>query len=276
MSQSQQSRGDDEDEDMHETTREEVKIEESTRDDSPPPQQTPPLSFSIMNSPSASDILRPLSMVAAQRSFHLPTSGSLAFLARGHQHDHADGRQIGRDYESTTHSSIGSSSWIPERLLQSDSILDATTTTDLEDVGTSTSSAAVRDFMAMVWESSTETTATTTTTAEIKPVQHTVSAYSSSPLSSPGSSLVEGSSGPFEEEEEEEEEEIMLSPFASIFPDGTNTITPLFIQRYDDDNNVTADADQRTILKYSESIQLFRRSAEDGGKTWKRRVFEYR
>lgn len=210
-------------------------------------------------------------MGAAQRSFHLPTSGSLALLARGHQHDHADGRQIGRDYESTTHSSIGSSSWMPERLLQSDSILDATTTIDLEDVGTSTSSTAVRDFMAMVWESSTETTATT----ETKPVQHTVSAYSSSPLSSPGSSLVEGSSGPFEEEEEEEEE-IMLSPFASIFPDGTNTITPLFIQRYDDDNNVTADADQRTILKYSESIQLFRRRAEDGGKTWKRRVFEYR
>lgn len=283
MSQSQQSRGDDEDEDMHETTKDDIKSEDSTRLESP---TTTPLSFSTTNSPSAADILRPLSTLAAQRSFPLPTSGSLASLARGHQHDPADGRRIDLDSESATGgSSIGTgSSWMHERLLQSDSIVDATTTTDLDDVGAST---AVRDFTTMVWESSTtaavaaaaaEETADSTT--ESKPMHRSVSAYSSSPFSSPGSSLVEGSSGPFEEEQDDQT--IFLSPFASIFPDGTNTITPLFIQRFDDvnnnndSNNDAADTDHRTILKYSESIQLFRRRPEDGGKTWKRRVFEYR
>ncbi|KUL88743.1 hypothetical protein ZTR_05143 [Talaromyces verruculosus] len=293
MNQPQQSRGEDEDEDMHEATRDDIKTEEhETPPSSPPPlqhQQTAPLTLSLRNSPSAADILRPLSTFAAQRSFPLPTSGSLASLARGHQHDPADGRRIDRDFESTTSSSSIGSTWMHERLLQSDSSLDATTTTDLEDVGssatTAAASAAVRDFTTMVWDSSTvaaETTAgtaeSTTTATKSKPIHRSVSAYSSSPFSSPGSSLVEGSSGPFEEDGDDQT--IFLSPFASIFPDGTNTITPMFIQRYDDDNindsNDTADADQRTILKYSESIQLFRRTPEDGGKTWKRRVFEYR
>jgi hypothetical protein len=295
MTQPQQSRGEDEDEDMHETMRDDIKTEEhETPPPSPPPakqQQTTPLTLSLTSSPSAADILRPLSTLAAQRSFPLPTSGSLASLARGHQHDPADGRRIDRDLESTTSSSSIGSIWMHERLLQSDSSLDATTTTDLEDVGSSSTnaaaSAAVRDFTTMVWDSSTvvaaETTAeaaeSTTTATESKAIHRSVSAaYSSSPFSSPGSSLVEGSSGPFEEDEDEQT--IFLSPFASIFPDGTNTITPMFIQRYDDDSindsNDTADAVQRTILKYSESIQLFRRRPEDGGKTWKRRVFEYR
>lgn len=294
MNQPQQLRGEEEDEDMHETTRGDIKTEEFTRNDSPPSspqQQTTPLSFSITNSPSASDILRPLSTLATQRSFPLPTSGSLASLARRHQHDPADGRRIDRDFQSTTppktpHTSSGGlgSSWMHERLLQSDSILDATTTTDLsglEDVGSSTVTSdvgdvsAVRDFTAMVWESSTIAAETAETTTESKPIHRSVSAYSSSPFSSPSSSLVEGSSGPFEEDEDDQT--IFLSPFASIFPDGTNTITPLFVQRYDDDSNdTTADADHRAILKYSESIQLFRRRPEDGGKTWKRRVFEYR
>lgn len=288
MNQPQQSRGEDEDEDMHETTRDDIKSEEFTRHEtpsSPPQQQTTPLTYSLTNSPSAADILRPLSTLAAQRSFPLPTSGSLASLARGHQHDPADGRRIDRDFESTTSSSSIGSTWMHERLLQSDSSLDATTTTDLEDVGSSTTtaaSAAVRDFTTIVWESptagtmATETAESTTTATESKPIHRSVPAYSSSPFSSPGSSLVEGSSGPFEEDEDEQT--IFLSPFASIFPDGTNTITPMFIQRYDDNdnNNDTTDAVQRTILKYSESIQLFRRRPEDGGKMWKRRVFEYR
>lgn len=282
MNQPQQSRGEDEDEDMHETMRDDIKTEESTRHETPPPlQQTTPLTFSLTNSPSAADILRPLSTLAAQRSFPLPTSGSLASLARGHQHDPVDGRRIDRDFESTTSSSSIGSTWMHEPLLQSDSILDATTTTDLDDAGstsTTSASAAVRDFTTMVWESSTilEAAEIAETATESKPKHRSVSAYSSSPFSSPGSSLVEGSSGPFEEDEDEQT--IFLSPFASIFPDGTNTITPLFIQRYDDDNNNndTADADQLTILKYSESIQLFRRRPADGGKTWKRRVFEYR
>lgn len=286
MSQSQQSRGEDEDEDMHETTQDDLESEDITRHESPP--TTAPLSFSIMKPPSAADILRPLSTLAAQRSFPLPTSGSLASLARGHQRDPADGRPVDHDFASATSGatsiSIGTeSSWMHERLLQSDSIVDATTTTDLDDVGASTTTnAAVQDFTTTVWASSTAaavaegTKETAESTTESKPTHPSASAYSSSPFSSPGSSLVEGSSGPFEEDEDDQT--VFVSPFASIFPEGTNTITPLFLQRFDDDNNSNdaAHADQQTILKYSESIQLFRRRPEDGGKTWKRRVFEYR
>ncbi|EEA25673.1 hypothetical protein PMAA_067710 [Talaromyces marneffei ATCC 18224] len=112
----------------------------------------------------------------------------------------------------------------------------------------------------MVWESSRIAAATGESTTESKPIQRS-----------------EGSSGPLEDDEGAQ---ITPSPFASIFPDGTDTITPVFIQRYDDDKNDchenTEDADHRTVLKYSESLQLFRRRPEDGGETWKRRVSEYR
>ncbi|KAE8554377.1 hypothetical protein TMatcc_006098 [Talaromyces marneffei ATCC 18224] len=287
MDQPRRAHGDEKDEGMHEITRDDTKTEEFTRHESPstpPPQHTTPLSFPITNSPLASDILRPLSAISAQRSFPLPTSGSLASLARGHQHDRADERRIDRDFEAstatTTRSSPGSS-WMHERQLQSDSILAATTTTDpsgLGDIGSSTSNAAVRDFTTMVWESSRIAAATGESTTESKPIQRSGSAYPpSSSFSSPGSSLVEGSSGPLEDDEGAQ---ITPSPFASIFPDGTDTITPVFIQRYDDDKNDchenTEDADHRTVLKYSESLQLFRRRPEDGGETWKRRVSEYR
>ncbi|EED21542.1 hypothetical protein TSTA_087780 [Talaromyces stipitatus ATCC 10500] len=270
MTQSQQSRGDEEDEDMHETASEGTKVEESTRHNSPtstPPPQTATYSFnSIPNSPSAADILRPLSTVAAQRSFPLPTSGTLALLARGH---HADGRRISQDFdESTSHTTssggLGSSSLTHDRLLQSDSAMDATTTaTDRDDVRVSSAeaaAAAVRGFTALVWESPSRRMETPTTT-ESKPIR-SVSAYSSSsPLSSPTPSLAEGSSDPVEEEEEDGDirHHIFQSPFASIFPEGTNTITPLIIRRYDDINNNdnsnntiddAADADHRTIFKY--------------------------
>lgn len=284
MSQPQQPRAEDEDEDMHETVRDHIKTEEPTRHETPslssPQQQTTPQSFSIADSPSAADILQPLSSLAAQRSVRLPTSGSLASLASRRQHDPADGRRTDRDFESTASSGSIGSSWMHERLLQSDSIVDATTTSDLVDVGSDAT--AVRSFTTTVWESPTPATTTAETVetmTESKPMHRTVSAYSSSPFSSPSSSLVEGSSGPLEEDEDHHT--VFLSPFSSIFPEGTNTITPLFVQRFDDDddnnsNNDTAGADPRTVLKYSESIQLFRRRPEDGGKTWKRRVFEYR
>jgi hypothetical protein len=66
---------------------------------------------------------------------------------------------------------------------------------------------------------------------------------------------------------------IPLSTYASIFSEGTDTISPLVLRRYDEhDDNTNDDA----VRKYSESLQLFRRSEEDQGKTWKRRVVEYR
>lgn len=248
---------------------------------------------------SASDILRPLSEVAAQRAFPLPTSGSLAWLARHHL-DHADGGQID-DYESirtttnpaaanTTSSSSGSSgisgsSSMHERLLQSDSIMNATATNDLssfEEHGTSSSNTdALQRFMAAVWESSrteatadlTATTASILATSTSEPLRHTSVYSSSSPLSSPSSSFVEGSSGLEEPPIPLEDPQLFASPYASLFPEGTHTY-PLAFQRYDDQPETSPDTEE--ILKYSESIQFFRRRPEDGGQMWKRRVFEYR
>ncbi|QKX62273.1 uncharacterized protein TRUGW13939_09432 [Talaromyces rugulosus] len=63
------------------------------------------------------------------------------------------------------------------------------------------------------------------------------------------------------------------SPYASIFSEGTDTISPLVLRRCDEHDDNTNDD---PVRKYSESLQLFRRSEEDQGKTWKRRVVEYR
>lgn len=293
MNQPQQSHGDDNEDDLHENPEEEIKSEELTTPESPPSQQTTGNFPSITNFPSAADILRPLSTLAAQHSFPLPTSGTLASLARGqNQHDPAEGRRADCEIESTSRkSSTLGCSLMHERLLQSDSSPYATNTAVLKDfVATSaneSTTAAVRDFTSIVWESSTTASAgvasaaaaeTAEATPESKPINRRMSAHSSSPFSSPRSSLVEVLSNPFDEDENEQT--IFVSPFVSIYPDGTNPITPLFIQKFDDEetdiDDTEANDPHRTILQYSESIQLFRRRPEDGGSTWKRRVFEYR
>jgi hypothetical protein len=199
----------------------------------------------------ACEILRPLSLVAAQRSISLPTSGSLAWLAT-HQAEHADRGQ--------SHRHDGGRDNAP--LLQSDSNVDATTDLRLNfgfaggSAGGSAGAAeALREFTAAAWQTA------------------LIPAHSPSSSSSSRASSVEGSSGLSDQpkdqpaqEHQELEQQHELSPFASIFPDGTST-SPLFVQRCDESETQPS--------KYSESIQLFRRP-DDGGRIWKRRVFEYR
>lgn len=286
-------------------------------------------SLPVFSTDSACNILRPLSTVAVQRSLNLPTSGSLASLARrqSQEHDHVQGGQT-RDAITTTtttpanahHATAGGSevenSTQDEQVLQSDSHMNATSTPDLAslhgmhtdtDPGVSSATVAVREFAAMLWESPTEEASTAksevvladtnadTTRGGRTRVQSVLSTTysSSSPLSSPASSssLAGGFPDPYyynEEAEIDREIEVshlrdhqqhqqhsIPSPFAMIFADGTNTTTPIFYQRLDGDQR-DDNADQLNVQLCSESIQLFRRRAEDGGSTWKRRVFEYR
>lgn len=234
---------------------------------------------------SACDILRPLSEVAAQRSILLPTSGSLAWLAT-HQAEHADRGQNRDEDSGGDGSSMSRRISIHGPLLQSHSPGDATATTDLSDsegskdgpggaaVGGSSTGGALRDFTATVWPSSSSRISTP------RPARsHSASAYSWSPGSPPSSSSSALSSPPINDnndnqQQDQEQPPIPPSPFASIFPNGTSTY-PLFIQRCGESES-DPEMDPNTILKYSESIQLFRRRPEDGGKLWKRRVLEYR
>lgn len=294
------------------------------------PPHSPIRSPPVLSTDSACNILRPLSAVAAQRSLNLPTSGSLALLARrqSQEQDHVQGGQT-RDAITTTtttpanahHATAGgreveNSMQDEQQVLQSDSHMNATSTPGLAslhgmhtdtDPGVSSAAVAVREFTAMSWKSPTEEASTAksevvladtnadTTRGGPTRVQSILSTTdsSSSPLSSPAScsSLAGGFPDPYYNNEEAEidreievshlrdhqqhQQHSVPSPFAMIFPDGANTTTPIFYQRFHGDQR-DDNADQLNVQLCSESIQLFRRRAEDGGSTWKRRVFEYR
>ncbi|KAH8698484.1 hypothetical protein BGW36DRAFT_146688 [Talaromyces proteolyticus] len=173
---------------------------------------------------SACDILRPLSQVASQGLFPLPTSGSLASLARQQP------RQIASTGTSTVH----------EEPLQSDSGTNAT--------ADSFDSESIRKFTAAAWRQQ-------SLPGQIMPIVQ-VSSSRISPSNS----------------EEAPTSHFSPSPYASIFPEGTES-SPLFIHQCEEYEPTNEDS----IRKYSESLQLFRRNNEgDDAKIWKRRVLEYR
>ncbi|OKL64558.1 hypothetical protein UA08_00832 [Talaromyces atroroseus] len=185
---------------------------------------------------SAGDILRPLSEVAAQRAILFPSSGSLALLAT----QHAD-----RGQNQSFSINNGDNSLVHA---QSDSNVGATVD-------------ALREFTAAVWQSSSESSSSSSSSRLYREQQQQHQQHQQQEQ---------------QEQHPQQHQQFAPSPFACVFPEGTST-SPLFLQRCDESETPPeSDPEPSTVLKYSESMQLFRRSPEDGGKIWKRRVLEYR